>query len=38
MLPDFYHQQYERMLGPYAGMLSRADRVPDLEQVPAAVA
>ena len=37
VLPDFYHHQYERMLGPYAGMLSRADRVPDLEQVPAAV-
>ena len=27
-LPDFYHHEYERMLGPYAGMLSRADRVP----------
>jgi radical SAM superfamily enzyme YgiQ (UPF0313 family) len=33
-LPDFYHHQYERMLGPYAGMLSRADRVPNLEQAP----
>jgi radical SAM superfamily enzyme YgiQ (UPF0313 family) len=37
-LPDFYHHQYERMLGPYAGILSRADRVPNLEQIPAAVA
>ncbi len=34
VLPDFYHHQYERMLGPYAGMLSRADRVPNLEEAP----
>ena len=28
VLPEFYHQQYERMLGRYAGLLSRADRIP----------
>ena len=31
-LPEFYHRRYERMLGRYAGLLSRADRVPDLAQ------
>jgi radical SAM superfamily enzyme YgiQ (UPF0313 family) len=30
VLPEFYHQQYERLLGRYAGLLSRADRIPDL--------
>ena len=33
VLPDFYHKEYERMLGPYAELLSRADRTPNLEQV-----
>jgi hypothetical protein len=33
VLPEFYHAEYERMLGPYAGLLSRAERVPDLEHV-----
>ena len=30
VLPEFYHQEYERMLGPYASLLSRADRTPVL--------
>jgi radical SAM superfamily enzyme YgiQ (UPF0313 family) len=30
VLPEFYHKQYERMLGPYAPLLSRADRTPEL--------
>ena len=29
-LPDFYHQEYERSLGPYASLMSRADRTPEL--------
>ena len=32
-LPEFYHQEYERMLGPYASLISRAERTPEL--VPA---
>ena len=31
-LPEYYHSRYERMLGPFAGLLSRADRVPNLER------
>jgi hypothetical protein len=27
-LPEFYHRMYERMLGPYAELMSRADRTP----------
>ena len=27
-LPEFYHQRFERMLGPYAELLSRSDRTP----------
>jgi hypothetical protein len=30
-LPEFYHREYERMLGPYAQLLSRAERLPDLD-------
>lgn len=30
-LPQFYRDRYERMLGRYSGLLSPADRVPDLE-------
>ena len=30
-LPEFYRHQYERMLGRYSGLLSAADRVPDLD-------
>jgi hypothetical protein len=30
-LPEFYHREYERMLGPYAELLSRAERMPELE-------
>ncbi len=29
-LPEFYHDQYDRMLGPYATLLNRADRTPVL--------
>ena len=29
-LPEFYHRQYERLLGPYAPLLSREDRHPVL--------
>ena len=31
VLPEFYHREYERLLGPYAPLLSRADRSPDLD-------
>jgi hypothetical protein len=30
-LPQFYRDRYERMLGRYSGLLSPADRIPDLE-------
>ncbi len=30
VLPAFYHQMYERMLGAYAELISRRDLVPDL--------
>jgi hypothetical protein len=30
VLPEFYHQEFERVLGPYASLLSRADRTPEL--------
>jgi hypothetical protein len=30
VLPEFYHREYEQMLGPYAPLLSRADRIPVL--------
>jgi len=30
VLPSFYHKEYERMLGPYAELLSWADRTPNL--------
>jgi hypothetical protein len=33
VLPEFYHHEYERMLGPYGPLLSRADRTPYLEGV-----
>ncbi len=32
-LPEFYHREYERLLGPYAELLSRADRIPELPPV-----
>ena len=31
VLPEFYHQKYERMLDQYAELLGRADRIPVLE-------
>lgn len=31
VLPEFYHQRYEQKLGPYAGLISRAERTPELE-------
>jgi len=34
VLPEFYHQMYERMLRQYAGLLSRADRAPNLARRP----
>ncbi len=30
VLPEFYHQQYERLLGPYASLMSQEDRKPIL--------
>jgi Radical SAM superfamily len=33
-LPEFYQRRYQKMLGPYAGVLSAADRVPDLDPGP----
>lgn len=33
VLPEFYHHEYERMLGPYAPLLSRADRIPHLSPI-----
>ena len=36
-MPEFYHQEYERMLGPYAPLLSRADRTPELAPMDAAL-
>lgn len=30
-LPEFYRHRYDRMLGRYSGLLSAADRVPDLD-------
>jgi len=31
-LPEYYHRQYENILGQYAPLVSRADRVPNLER------
>jgi hypothetical protein len=31
-LPDFYRGEFDRLLGPYAPLLSDAERTPDLEQ------
>jgi radical SAM superfamily enzyme YgiQ (UPF0313 family) len=28
VLPEFYHHQYERLLGPYSGLMSREERKP----------
>jgi hypothetical protein len=30
VLPEFYHRQYERLLGPYTQLISRAERTPEL--------
>ena len=30
VLPEFYHREYERLLGRYAPLLSREERIPDL--------
>jgi hypothetical protein len=27
-LPEFYHQYFEKRLGPFAGLISRSDRIP----------
>ena len=37
-LPELYHREYERMLGPYASLMSRADRTPELAGLPRASA
>ncbi len=37
-LPPFYDREYERMLGSYSKLLSRADRTPDLTQLSPAFA
>ncbi|MEE9324486.1 MAG: hypothetical protein V3U90_02890, partial [Dehalococcoidia bacterium] len=37
-LPEFYHYQYERALGPYATLLSREDRQPLLLKTQPALA
>lgn len=37
-LPEFYHYQYERVLGPYATLLSREDRQPLLLKTQPALA
>ena len=29
-LPEFYHREFERLLGPYASLISREERIPDL--------
>ena len=31
-LPEFYHRAYERSLGPFAELISRSDRRPNLDQ------
>ena len=31
VLPEFYHREYERLLGPYAALLSREDRTPVMD-------
>ena len=36
-LPEFYHHQYERSLGPYSTLLSREDRRPLLPRVQSSV-
>jgi radical SAM superfamily enzyme YgiQ (UPF0313 family) len=35
-LPEFYHRRFEQRLGRYAGLVSRAERVPVLESHPEA--
>ena len=29
-LPEFYHREFERLLGPYASLISREERIPNL--------
>jgi hypothetical protein len=33
VLPEFYHKEYDKILGPYAELLSQSNRVPNLEQM-----
>jgi hypothetical protein len=33
-LPEYYHREYERMLGPFAPLLSRRDRLPCFDALP----
>ena len=30
VMPEFYHREFERLLGPYAPLISREERIPDL--------
>jgi len=32
VLPDFYHHEFDELVGPYAALLDQSDRTPDLEQ------
>lgn len=34
-LPEYYHQEYERLLGPYASLMPREERAPLFESGPA---
>ena len=38
VLPEFYQHEYERLLGPYAALMPRADRTPEFVPVSAPVA
>lgn len=33
-LPEFYHRQFERLLGPYASLLDREERIPVHNPMP----
>ena len=38
VLPEYYHREYERLLGPFASLMPRADRRPVLEPMAASLA
>ncbi len=33
VLPEYYHHQYETLLGPYKTLISREDRMPHFEKL-----